>query len=301
MSLGYNGSQTQPTIDQLQPILVNTDPLNLVIGNPNLKPSFNHRLNANYNSYKVLSGQSIWAYGSYNFTVNPIVAFINTNSALATSVTQYINLNDKRQSNYYGGASLNKKVTAWDMNIGLNLNTNGNIYYSMVETNKRPAEINRTNSSSYTARLSMNKSKPKKYEIYMNFGPDYTIGQSSLQPDRNNNGRGWNGSYGFTVYLPGKIQVGSDGEYNYKAPTQSFNEDFSQAIINATLTKAFMKDETLKLQIRGNDLLNQNSGFTRSASNNYITQTNVTTIRRYFMFSVIWDFNKMGGGAPAKK
>jgi hypothetical protein len=296
LSAGYNGSQTQPTIDQLQPIRVNTDPLNLIIGNPNLKPSFNHRFNANYNSYKVLSGQSIWAYGSYGFTVNPIVANTATDLTQGKSVTQSINLNDKRQSNYYGGASLNKKVTAWDMNIGLNLNTDGNIYYSMVN-----GEINRTNSSSYTARLSMNKSKQKKYEIYLNFGPDYTIGQSSLQPDRNNNGRGWNGGYGFTIYLPGKIQVGSDGEYNYKAPTQSFNEDFSQAIINATITKAFMKDETLKLQIRGNDLLNQNSGFTRSASSNYITQTNVTTIRRYFMFSLIWDFNKMGGGAPAKK
>jgi hypothetical protein len=291
----YNGSQTQPTIDQLQPIRVNTDPLNLIVGNPNLKPSFNHSFYANFNSYKVISGQSIWFYGQYNFTENPIVANTVTDLTLGKSTTQSINLNDKRQSNFNGGGSFNKKISAWDMNVGINANVSGSIYYSMINS-----QINRTNASSYTTRLSAYKGKQKKYDVNLNFGPNYTIGQSSLQPDRNNNGRGWNGGYGFTIYLPGKIQIGSDGEYLYRAPTQSFNTSFTQTIINANIAKTFLKDETLKLQISGNDLLNQNSGFTRSASSNYITQTNVTTIRRYFMFSVIWDFNKMGGGAPKK-
>jgi len=44
-----------------------------------------------------------------------------------------------------------------------------------------------------------------------------------------------------------------------------------------------------------NDILNQNVGFDRTAYNGNITQSSYTTIMRYFMFSVIWDFSKMGG------
>jgi hypothetical protein len=37
LNVGYYGNQTQPTIDQLQPIRVNTDPLpTLLLGNPDL-------------------------------------------------------------------------------------------------------------------------------------------------------------------------------------------------------------------------------------------------------------------------
>src|SRR5690606_22014349 len=37
LRLSYNGSTRQPTIEQLQPLVNNEDPLNIVIGNPDLK------------------------------------------------------------------------------------------------------------------------------------------------------------------------------------------------------------------------------------------------------------------------
>ncbi len=36
----YNGYTQQPDINQIQPVLTNTDPLNITIGNPSLKPAF---------------------------------------------------------------------------------------------------------------------------------------------------------------------------------------------------------------------------------------------------------------------
>jgi hypothetical protein len=300
LNLNYYGSQTQPTIDQLQPIRVNTDPLNVVIGNPALKPSFTHRLSMWYNMYKVISEQSIWFNGSYDFTTNPIVNNVITDTRVGKSTIQAVNLNDKRPSNFYVSMDMNRKITAIGLNVGARLSTNGNIYYSQVTTPTTPTEINRTKSNSYSGQLSLSKYKEKKYQIYINAGPDYTVGQSSLQPDINNNGRGFNGDYYMNVYLPGKIQVSSDGQYQYRAATQSFDTDFKQTIINATITKSFLKGEGLKLSVRGNDLLNQNSGFSRSASSNLIVQSRSTTIRRYFMLSVVWDFSGMGGGAPKK-
>ncbi|MDB5062313.1 MAG: TonB-dependent receptor, partial [Mucilaginibacter sp.] len=294
LNAGYNGNQIQPTIDQLQPIRVNTDPLNIVIGNPNLRPSFTNSFNLWYNMYKVISEQSMYISGNYSYTTNPIVNNTVTDTILGKSVTQALNLPNQKPYNYRVYIGMNRKIAG--INIGSNLNSNGNVYYSMINN-----ALNRTKSFTYSGRLSLSKYKEKKYQIYINAGPTYTVGQSSLQPLINNNGRGFSGDYWINFYLPGKFQISSDGQYEYKAATQSFDTDFRRTIINATLTKSFFKSDAVKLSISGNDLLNQNSGFSRSASSNLITQSTYTTIRRYFMLSLVWDFSGMGGGTPAKK
>jgi hypothetical protein len=244
--------------------------------------------------YKVISEQSMYISGNYSYTTNPIVNNTVTDTILGKSVTQALNLPNQKPYNYRVYIGMNRKIAG--INIGPNLNSNGNVYYSMINN-----ALNRTKSFTYSGRLSLSKYKEKKYQIYINAGPTYTVGQSSLQPLINNNGRGFSGDYWINFYLPGKFQISSDGQYEYKAATQSFDTDFRRTIINATITKSFFKSDAVKLSISGNDLLNQNSGFSRSASSNLITQSTYTTIRRYFMLSLVWDFSGMGGGTPAKK
>src|SRR5690606_22823419 len=106
---------------------------------------------------------------------------------------------------------------------------------------------------------------------------------------------GWNGNYSFNIYLPLKFQISSEGRYNYTAPTQLFEESLERFIIDASVSKKFLKDETLKLTVGMNDILNQNVGVNRSASNNMFVQDRYTAITRLLMFSLTWDFNKMGG------
>jgi hypothetical protein len=294
LRFNYNGNQTQPTIDQIQPIRNNNDNLNITIGNPNLRPSFTNRFYGNYNSYKVLSGQSIWLNGSYSYTTNPIVNNLFTDAA-GNRTIQYVNLPGKKPSNYYSSVYLSKKIPNPEFYIGLNFGLNGGTYYSLSNS-----ELNKTTSNTYRGGLSLNKYVANKFSLNIQAGPTYTTGQSSLQPDINNNGRGFSGNIYFNVNLPWKIEIGGNGDYTYQAPTQSFATDFRQFILNANISKSFYKEKTLKVMISGNDLLNQNSGFSRNADGQNITQSTYTTIKRYFMFSVIWDFNKMGGGAPKK-
>jgi len=293
LSLYYNGSTVQPTISQIQPIVVNTDPLNITLGNPNLTPSFTNRFSAFYNSYKIISGQSIFMYGNYSYTTNPIVSNLTTDSTGKT-INQYLNLGNKKQSDYNLDLDLDKKIEKIDMNAGLSLNLNGSESYNLSND-----EVNLTKSITYNFQFHISKYVEKKYDFRVSAGPNYTFGGSSLQPGINNNGRGFDMDWGGTVYLPAKFQIGTNGSYEWRGKTETFNTDFNRTLLNANIAKTFMKSDNLKLSFAANDLLNQNVGFTRSSSANFITQNTYSTIRRYFMLSISYDFNKMGG-VPTK-
>jgi hypothetical protein len=294
LRLSYNGNTTQPNIDQIQPVRINTDPLNIQVGNAGLKPSFTNRYNISYNSYKVISNQYIWISGSYSTTSNPIVSNVIRDTTTGISTYQSSNLKNKSTSNFWVNSYFERKIPGLDINAGFELSGNGNTYYNLSND-----VLNETKSYSYSGNIRLSKYKEKKYDAWISAGPSYTINSSSLNTVLNNNGRGFNANGGFNIYLPGKFQIGSDGNYTYNAPTKSFPQDFRRFLLNANISRTFMKD-ALKATVSGNDLLNQNTGYNRTGSANVLTQERYTTIRRYFMFSLTWDFNKVGGGAPKK-
>ena len=288
--INYNGNTNQPSLDQIQPIRVNTDPLNITLGNPDLRPSFRSNISASFNSYKVLSSQSIYIYGYYSFTSNPIVSNVFTDAA-GKSTFQSVNISDKMPSNFNVYSSFGRKIKGVDINTGLGFSMNGSTSYNYINN-----VLNETKNMTYSPSLNLSKYKDGKYNFYAYAGPSYTTTEASVQQAANSNGWGAQGYFSGSIKLPGKFEINSDGEYTYRGKTQAFNESFTQFLWNATVAKKFFKAQNLKASITGFDLLNQNQGFSRSASNGNITQSSYTTIKRYFMFSVSWDFTKMGGG-----
>lgn len=292
LRFSYYGYTNQPSVDQLQPVKVNTDPLNIPLGNPDLKPSYNSSINLSYNSYKILTNQSIYISGNFGFSENQIVNNTTTDSK-GKSIRQSINLKEKTPINYNVYSGLSRKIKALGVDVGLNLSGGGSTSYSYINT-----ELNETVSTRFGPRFSVSRYKDK-FELNLSFGPSYNGQEASLQKNRSNKGWGTAGYGYFKVTLPKKFTIQTDAQYTYTPASASFNTSFEQAIINASLTKSFFKKEDLKAMIKVNDLLNQNSGFSRFASANMISQTSYNNINRYFMFSLIWDFNKMGG-APTK-
>ena len=290
----YSGRNTQPNIAQIQPIRINDDPLNIIIGNPNLKPSFNNSFSLGYDSYKILSDQYVYMNVSYEITSRAIVNNLFTDSA-GKSTIQSVNSGNKSPTSFNLFASGSRKINKAGLSVSLNLNANGNRFYNFINN-----ELNITDSYYWSGGISLRQNVAKRYNFYAGASPGYTMGQSSLQKQINNNGWGMNSYASFSVNLPGKIEIRSDGNYEFKGKTQSFNEDFARLIWNSTVSRKFMKGDNLMVSLSGNDLLNQNIGFSRSASNNFITQNSFSTIKRYVMLALVYDFNKMGGGAPVK-
>ena len=99
-----------------------------------------------------------------------------------------------------------------------------------------------------------------------------------------------------TIYLPGKFQVGTYSDFQYSAATSSFHQSYSRTNLSVFIIKTFLKEDNLMVELWGNDLLNQQSGFSRVAQNNVITQTISNTLKRYFMLTINYDFTKMAAG-----
>lgn len=73
LSAYYRGRSNQPGFTQLQPITDNSNLQNTVIGNPNLKPELENRLELKYKQSDKGAGLTIFSKLSLNQTSNKIV------------------------------------------------------------------------------------------------------------------------------------------------------------------------------------------------------------------------------------
>jgi len=288
ISINYNGNTRQPNIDQIQPVKNNTDPQNITIGNPNLKSSFTSNMFMYYNSYQAISGASFNIYGNYSSASNLIVSNAITNYNTAITTTQYINLANKNVYSYNLQAGFNRKIKPIDLNVGLSGNVQGNVSYSYIN-----GALNQSTRSSYAATVNLSANEEDKYSFYLFGGPSYNLNRFSLQPQSNNNAPGFRLYSSGQVFLPGKLSLASDINYNYTAKTQQIDAS-QRTIMDASVNKTFFAEENLKLSLKVNNIFNQDTNFNRNIVANTLTQTSSTGIRRYVMFTVSWDFTKFG-------
>ena len=95
-----------------------------------------------------------------------------------------------------------------------------------------------------------------------------------------------------TTFVPKKFEWRNDINFNYN-PNIASGFQKSAWFWNSTLTYSMLKDKgTLTLKVY--DLLNQNTNAVRTATANYIQDSQSTVLQQYFMVSFSWKFNSLG-------
>ena len=154
--------------------------------------------------------------------------------------------------------------------------------------------VNGLNNSNLNQTLSfgtrIGKEKEDKYEISIAGDWDYNNAKSTIRPDVVTSY--WISEYRINIdlYLPKKFVFESSINYTIRQRTSEFDRDLNVAIVNMELSKKFTKKENWKVGFTVRDLLNQNIGFNRTTTSNFISENVQTILRRYFMLTVTYDF-----------
>ncbi len=289
--VNYRGNTIPPSLQQLQPIATNENPLNIIIGNPGLKPSFGNFFSVGYNSYHVLTEQGMFANFSYSFTSNAIRSSVNFNDTTGKQTTQSVNVSGNHTLRGYLNYSFKINGPDLHVNVSGNFNQSNNVTIVNDFTNV-------TRSNNYSGGFGLWKSKEKVYEISLNGNVTYTTSASSDNPAVFTHYFTYVIDPGTDVFLPWHLQIHGDADLNIRPKSAAFPTNNNVFIVNGWIGKKLLKNDQLLLKAAVNDLLDQNTGFNRNVSSSFISQNTYTTIKRYFMFSIVWNFTKAGIPVP---
>ncbi len=286
IQLDYSGKTINPTLLQIQPIVDNTDPLNVNIGNANLQQGFTNTIRINANDFKVLKSRYMFISAQYSTTDNAI-SNSSTVDGLGRRVNQYINVqgNYAYNANMYYGMEIYKGIQ-----LGGGLNGNVSRYVNSVNGIRN---VNDNSSIGYNVQL--NYWGEKWYSFYLNFSANNNTTVSSIRPGASTNY--WNYAISGRPELKfKKIKTYFDLniDANMFQKSKVFPDQKDIFILSPSLRKVLGKADSWEMKLYVFDMLNQNNNIQRNMTSNFISESINNGVKRYFMFSLIYNFSKNG-------
>lgn len=289
----YETNFQEPSISQLAPITDNRDPLNIYIGNPNLKPEYSHRLGTNYSSFNQLNFSSFFSSINLVYTTNKITDSQQINELLVRTL-QPINVKDDYLLN--GNASYGFRIKPIKLRVELSESIMLNRGIGFVNQQE-----NRTKGLQANTRLRLSYQKDN-----FDFSTEAKIGynQTHYSVNKQQNQEYFNNNYAadlnWTIHK--NLVFGTDFDYTtYAGLTNGYNQNIPLWAVS--LSTFFLKNRRGELKFSVNDLLNRNTGINRVAQLNYIQDERVRTLGRYFLLSFTYSlkgFNPTQGGGGVR-
>ena len=285
-TLNYRTSSQQPSINDLAPVLDNSNPNRLQVGNPDLKPNYMHSFNIMFNTWKALTGRYVWAGSSITLTDD---AFSTETSydIYGRTNTKTINVDGNVMAFVYSGAGF----PFFGRKFEINPQFNGSYFRT---TNVISGAENVTDNFGLTPSLNLKFNLlGDSLEIFMDGSYSFNNAISSLT----NVSTPYsieNYGLGFEWRLPLGFKIGADGMYTKNSQPGGGFYDTEFFVLNAEFGKRFLKTQNLEVAIKGNDILNQNINARREVNGNIITDYRTTIISRYFLLKVTYRFNNRG-------
>ena len=277
----YKTNSAQPNMSQLQPVPDNSNPNRISIGNLNLQPTYAHRFNMRYSQWKALTGSYLWTNANYNITEN---AFSNSvvYDSIGRTISQTINVDNNQNGSFWLGAGIPLFNSVVSINPSISSSYNNN-------TNYVNGLKNITETLNATGELEI-EIETDTIEFYIGANYTYSSPNSTLSFSSNQPFSTQEYFAEIGLELPFKFRIESEAMYTINSQRrEGYNINF--LIINAEISKRFLKTENLILSLIGNDILNQNVIAQRIVQDNVITDNRTTIISRYFLLKLTLKFN----------
>ena len=288
----YDIDNRPPSLNQLQPFENVSNPTNIVKGNPDLKPSQRHRGYFSFNKYNWQAGTGMYIYASGSYNKNQVVSDITIDPITYNRTTTYSNVDGGYD--FWVGSSYSKKIkldTISSLKFSLRNSFNGFKNFSILNGN-----INEVKTFSIRPELGLTYEWNKKISIE----PRYQINFSETDGADGFNQRFTRHRFRLRTRtnIPKKLEWQNDIVYTYNPDVTDFNR--SAWFWNSTLSYSIFKDKAA-ITLKAYDLLNQNTNARRSATSNYIEDSESSVLQQYFMLGFSWKFNTLGSKGKVKE
>lgn len=304
IQVDYDTRTAEPQIRQLQPVIDNSNPLQLRTGNPDLDQSYTHEIRVRFRSQNQDTDRSWFLFTSSSFVNN----FISNSTFIANEATEIQDgiILEK-------GSQLNRPVNLdgyWDlrswlsygmpldfMKSKLNLNMGGGV-------TRRPGQVNDligfNNSQRISGGLSINSSISDQIDFNIWSRSSFNNVENTLNPSLNNqffqqrfrinfNWIIWEGIV-YRLDLNHQINTGLNA---------GFNNNFS--LINMSLGKKIFKNQRGEISLMAYDILGQNANVRRNITETFIEDIQTNVLQRYFMVSFTYNLRRFSKGMDEEK
>ena len=310
----YFGNSAQPTTSQLMPVPDNSNPLNVSLGNPYLKPYFRHDVRTRFGYSNRAKFFSLYASLEGGLVQSPIVnaswyntggtqfslpvngpnsgnvslrTFLNapiakSNFSLSNMLSgswstssSYVGKSSFDTDKYYDGTNFDYELFHQDFP---DLGESGYFTTNKIQTMSIMERLKATYRNDFVEITASGRTRLNKSW--------YTMNSVNTDMTRNNQ---LSASMNWTI--PGGVGLVADFDYNwYRGYTTPQDDEY---ILNVEITKLLFKNKWT-LSLKAYDLLNQAKNLSISDSANYHTETWNNTLGRYVILSLTWRFGTMG-------
>jgi hypothetical protein len=285
LTVYYNGRSQQPSIQQLQPVPDNSNPLYVQLGNPDLRPSFFHNINMQVRESK---GNNYWFTGlGFNTTQNQIISQTWFDS-VGKQYSQPLNVNGN--FGLSGNVQYSKTWKKRDVLLRMNLGSNGYFNKNNTFTN---LESVTSNAYSVSQSVGLNFTYKQVLSIMptfnIRFNKTHYTGQSMQDASFNTKTLSlsafWN--------EPKWLILENNLQYTYNSQiAPGFNK--SVTMWSAAANVLLFKKQQAMLRLAVYDILKQNAGVSRTITQSYIEDRQTQVLQQYFLLSFVYNLRNFG-------
>lgn len=294
----YRGRSSQPSMENLLPIVDNSNPQNIRIGNPGLKPAFTHTMRFFYNTYDADKQRGIIAHANFSATQNSISNSRIYNEATGGWTTTPKNINGNWNAFGMFGFNTALKNKKFTINTFSNASYVNNVAY-LTDSQTRVENKNTTTNLTLNERLN-GTYRNDWFEFGLNGTLSYSIEKDKLTPD--NNQQPYTFSYGATttVSMPWSMSLSTNIANQSRRGYRDASMNRNELIWNAQLSQTFLKG-TATISFEMYDILRQQSNITRSLTADGRSVYEYNGVNSYCMLHFIYRLNIFGGKAARDK
>ncbi len=285
ISVNYSTNSNQPSVSQMRPTADVSDPLHIFQGNINLKQEYIHSLQLHLISINPIKNHNLFVFATMQQTQNKIVNY-TTLLPFGKDSTTYTNVN--------GVYNINGTVS-WGFPVHL---LNGNIQLSTDINRSRNKQytnalLNTINTTSLGTNLQLDMNPTDKLNVTLTAGINFNQANYSVQSAANTNYTTQQYGTDLSWQLFHEFYLATN--FNYYISNQNaagFNANVP--LWNASISKQVLKYKRGEIKLSVNDILNQNTGVSRSTTQNYIEDKRINGLRRFFLLSFTFNLTKTG-------